>query len=240
MSIVFSGVHKTLRQKSRKTIVLEDVEAVFEGDRVTGVLAAPGTGKSTLIALATGKLMPDKGRVKRSSNISFPVGGGGVFHGMLTARENIAFLCRVAGFDPLPIIKFIMEFADLDKKVMDRNFNTLNRDERTRVIFTTVYAMPYEFYLIDEVIIGGRGAFREKCKILAEEKMQKSGFLIATSSPAVLKNYCQDLAVLHDGTVTSVDSLEEAENMLGVGKLKDGDGSAEHATDDIVDTHLPI
>lgn len=239
MSIVFSGVQKTLRQKARKTVVLEGVDAEFKGDRITGVLAAPGAGKTTLISLASGKLTPDRGRVKRSSNISFPVGGGGVFHGLLTPRENISFLCRVAGFDPRPIMKFIIDFADLKKDVMDRHFKALDRDERTKVIFTSVYAIPYDYYLVDEVIIGGRGSFREKCKTLVEERMQTSGFLIATSSPSVLKTYCQDFAVLTEGTVTGVDSQEEASALLGTAKLRDGDGYSEHASDDYVDTGIP-
>lgn len=238
MSIVFSGVHKTLRQKARKTTVLEGVDAVFESDRITGVLAAPGSGKSTLISLASGRLRPDRGSVRRSSNISFPVGGGGVFHGLLTARENIAFLCRVAGFDPQPIMKFIIEFGDL-KKAIDRQFNTLNRDERTKVLFTSVYAIPYEYYLVDDVIIGGRGSFREKCKSLVEERMKTTGFLIATSSPTVLKTYCQDFAVLNEGVVTGVESREDAENLLA-GRLKDGDGTAETAADEDVDMKIPV
>jgi capsular polysaccharide transport system ATP-binding protein len=238
MSIVFSNVHKTLRQKEKKTVVFSSVDAEFEGDRITGVLAPPGAGKSTLISLASGKLRPDKGRVNRSSNVSFPVGGGGVFNGLLTARENIAFLCRVAGFDPRPILKFVIEFGDLQTAI-DRQFKMLNRDQRTRVLFTSVYAIPYDFYLVDETIIGGRGSFREKCKALVEERMKTSGFLIATSSAAVLKTYCNDFAVLDDGAVTMVDSRDAAEKLIGGSRLRDGDGSAEHASDDMEMT-IPI
>lgn len=232
MSIIFSDVYKTLRQKNRKTSAIEGVDATFEGDKVTGVLAPPGGGKSTLIALASGKLRPDKGRVKRSSNISFPVGGGGVFNGLLTARENIAFLCRVAGFDPRPIIKFVIEFGDLQKAI-DRPFKTLNRDERTKVLFTSVYAVPYDFYLVDEVIVGGRGSFREKCRTLVEERMKTSGFLIATSSLAVMKTFCTDFAVLDRGTVATVEDSDMAVQLIGKSRLKDGDGSADHASDEM-------
>jgi capsular polysaccharide transport system ATP-binding protein len=232
MSIVFSGVHKALRQKTRKTSTLEGVDVKFEGDKITGVLAAPGAGKSTLIALASGKLRPDRGRVSRSSNVSFPVAGGGVFNGLLTARENVAFLCRVAGFDPRPIIKFIIDFTELNA-AMDRQFKSLNRDERTKILFTSVYAIPYDLYLVDEVIIGGRGAFRDQCKTLVEGRMQTAGFLIATSSAAVLKTYCESFAVLNQGTVTMVDSQDAAEQAVGRDRLKNGDGSSEHASDEM-------
>ncbi|CAN7729669.1 hypothetical protein LJR098_004139 [Rhizobium sp. LjRoot98] len=232
MSIIFSNVYKTLRQKSKKSSVFSSVDAKFEDYRITGVLAPPGAGKSTLISLASGRLRPDKGRVNRSSNVSFPVGGGGVFNGLLTARENIAFLCRVAGFDPKPILKFVIEFGELNAAI-DRQFRTLNRDERTRVLFTSVYAIPYDFYLADEVIIGGRGSFRERCKTLVEERMKTAGFLIATSSPAVLKAYCNDFAIIDQGTIRMVESKHIAEQMIGKARLKDGDGSAEHASDEM-------
>jgi capsular polysaccharide transport system ATP-binding protein len=232
MSIVFSGVHKSLRQKARKTAVLQGVDAVFEGDKITGILSPPGAGKSTLIALASGLMRPDRGRVTRSSNVSFAIAGGGVFNGLLTARENIAFVCRVAGFDPKPILKFIIDFTEL-KKAIDRPFKTLNRDERSKILFTTVFAIPYDLYLADEIIIGGRGAFRDRCKSLVEDRMRSAGFLIATSSATVLKTYCDSFAVLDRGDVFMVDSHEAAEQAVGLERLKGGDGYAEHASDEM-------
>ncbi|WP_275786204.1 hypothetical protein [Pararhizobium gei] len=223
MTIEFINVHKTLRQKTHRTKVLEGANVEFNPDRLTGILAPPRTGKSTVANLTTGKLRPDTGRVKRSSLVSFPVAAPGVFNGSLTGRENLAFLCRVFGFDPVPIIRFVLDFTEIGD-ALDKPFKHLNRDQRTRLLFTSCYAIPFETYIVDESIIGGRGAFRNKCEELVKDRMQSAGFIIVTSSPNLLRKYCNDFFVIDDFQIHEVNSADEAENWFGKDKLKDGDG----------------
>ncbi|WP_320196482.1 hypothetical protein [Agrobacterium rosae] len=230
MTVTFTNVHKTLRQKNRRTTVFEAAHAVFLPDKVSGVLAAPGKGKTTATQLTTGKLRPDIGRVTRSSLVSFPVGGGGVFNGLLTGRENLAFLCRVFGFDPKPVIRFVLDFTDLGKTI-DKPFKLYNRDERTKLMFTSCYAIPFDTYIVDETMIGGRGAFRTACENLVRERMQTSGFIIYSSSPAVLKKYCTEHFVIDDLGVHQVESVEVAREIIGEADLRDGDGSTEAVAD---------
>jgi capsular polysaccharide transport system ATP-binding protein len=221
VSITFTNVHKTLRQKNEKTKVFEDVNVEFAGDRITGILAPPGSGKSTAVQLTTGKIRPDIGRVRRESLASFPVAGGGVFNGALTGRENLAFLCRVFGFDPVPIIRFIVDFAELGKAI-DKPVKLLNRDERTRLFFTSCYAIPFETYIIDETLIGGRGTFRDRCVELVEERMQTSGFLIFTSSPLILRRYCNAFCTIDRLKITPMETADDAIASIGEERLKYG------------------
>lgn len=230
MSITFQNVHKTLRQKNKKTPVFEAADVVFHPDRITGVLAPPSSGKTTAASLMTGRLKPDIGRVKRTSLVSFTVGGSGVFNGLLTGRENLAFLCRVFGFDPRPIIRFVVEFADLGA-VIDKPFKMYNRDERTKMIFASSYAIPFETYVVDETIIGGRGSFRDKCEMLVRNRMETAGFVICSSSPRVIRAYCNDFYVIDGMTLRPAGSADEAVALIGEGRLKDGEGYAEDVTD---------
>ncbi|CAN7630103.1 hypothetical protein [Pararhizobium sp. LjRoot238] len=226
MSISFTNVHKTLRQKTSRTKVLEGADAEFIGDRLTGVLASPGSGKTTLANLTTGKLRADIGRVRRSSLVSFPVASGGVFNGALTGRENLAFLCRVFGFDPVPIIRFVVDFTEIGKAI-DKPFKDLNRDERTKLLFTSCYAIPFETYIVDESLVGGRAAFRLRCEELVLERMQSSGFLIMTSSPNLIKKYCNDVFVIDNFKILEMTSVDEAEMFLGADRLRAGNGELE-------------
>ena len=230
MTISFTNVHKTLRQKTSRTKVLEGANAEFIGDRLTGILAPPSGGKSTVANLTTGKLRPDTGRVLRSSLVSFPVASGGVFNGALTGRENLAFLCRVFGFDPIPIIRFVMDFTEIGKAI-DKPFKMLNRDQRTRLLFTSVYAIPFETYIADEALIGGRGSFRLRCEELVKERMQTAGFIIVTSSPNLIRRYCTDFFVIDDLQLFEVDSADDAEAWFGASRLKDGNGELDHVAD---------
>lgn len=226
MTISFTNVHKTLRQKTSKTKVLEGADAEFIPDRLTGILAPPGSGKTTIANLTTGKLRPDLGRVRRSSLVSFPVAAGGVFNGALTGRENLAFLCRVFGFDPVPIIRFVIDFTEIGKAI-DKPFKDLNRDERTKLMFTSCYAIPFETYIVDESLIGGRGSFRARCEELVLERMQSAGFLVLTSSPNLIKKYCRDIFIVDNFKIVEMNSIEEAEVWFGADRLREGNGELE-------------
>lgn len=230
MSITFQNIHKTLKQKHKKTIVFDKASVVFPSDRINGILASPGTGKTTAAGLSTGRIYPDLGRVYRSNLVSFLVGGPGVFNGSLTGRENLAFLCRVFGFDPRPIIRFVLDFSEIGKTI-DKPLKLYNRDERTRFSFSSCYAIPFEFYIADESFMGGRGFFRERCEELVRTRMQTSGFMIFSSSPRVLQKYCNSFYVIDRLGLHQVDSIETAIALLGEAHLRDGDGYTEDVAD---------
>ncbi|PND24962.1 hypothetical protein [Sinorhizobium sp. M4_45] len=230
MTVTFLDVHKTLRQKNKRTKVFEAACAVFASDSITGILSAPGAGKTTAANLTTGKLRPDLGRVQRSSLVSFPVASGGVFNGSLTGRENLAFLCRVFGFDPRPIIKFVVDFTELGVAI-DKPFKLYNRDERTKLMFASCYAIPFDVYVVDESMIGGRGQFRDKCDELVRERMKTAGFIVFSSSPSLLRKYCNELYVIDNLGLHKADSIEGAVAMTGEALLKEGEGYTETVSD---------
>eukprot|EP00913_Durusdinium_trenchii_P026878 g25213.t1 len=224
------GWKDAILSRCERKQVFEAIDAHFQPDRITGILAPPGSGKTTAASLTTGKLRPDFGRVHRTSLVSFPVGSGSVFNGMLTGRENLAFLCRVFGFDPRPIIRFVVEFGDL-AQVIDKPFKLYNRDERTRMLFASSYAIPFDTYVVDDSLIGGRGAFRDQCEELVKERMETSGFIIYSSSPRVIRKYCNVFFVIDGLTMHEVGSADDAVALLGATRLREGDGYAEEATD---------
>jgi len=226
LTISFTNVHKTLRRKNSRTKVLQGADAEFAPDRLTGILAPPGSGKTTIANLMTGKLRADIGRVRRSSLVSFPVASGGIFNGALTGRENLAFLCRVFGFDPVPIIRFVVDFTEIGKAI-DKPFKDLNRDERTKLMFTSCYAIPFETYIADESLIGGRGSFRARCEELVLERMQSAGFILLTSSPSLIRKYCNDVFIIDNLKILEMNSIEESELWFGTDRLREGNGELE-------------
>lgn len=231
MSVTFHNVHKTLKQKEKKTRVFECAQVSFSADHVSGILAPPRSGKTTAVQLTTGRLYPDRGRVHRSSLVSFPVGSAGVFSGLLSARDNLAFLCRVFGFDPRPIIRFVLDFTELNAKVLDKPFRLCNRDERTRILFASCYAIPFDFYVVDETLIGGRGSFRDRCEELVRERMRTAGFLIFSSSPRVLKKFCNSHFIIDQMGMHPVESVDAAVARIGEAQLRDGDGYTDAAAE---------
>lgn len=225
MAIVLDRVWKRLSMPRRITDVFEDVSIALPDDRRTGILALPGTGKSTLAYLLTASLDPDRGRIRRDGHVSFPVGSGRVFSPRLTGRENIAFLARLFGFDPRPIAAFVADFGGLGGQ-LDRKMTQLSRDERTRLIFVTSYAMPFDCYVVDDSLLAGRGQTRALCETLVRERMESAGFIICTSSRRVMQRYCDTAFVIEDRGIHAEADPASAIARLGPG-LRNDDGAVE-------------
>lgn len=221
--IVFDRVSTTLHKPRRHTVVLDRCSVTFPTDRVVGLLAHPRTGKSTVLQLASGAIEPERGRVRRSGIMSFPVGTASPYNAQLTLRENLVFICRLNGFDPKPVIAFVADFADLGA-VMDRKFGAIEKDHRSEFLYSASYAMPFDIYAVDDNLIGGSGDFRVNLEELCRERMATAGFLVTTSAPQVLRKYCDAFFVLKDHAIVEVASPDEAVAYLGP-RPKRGAGS---------------
>src|SRR5271163_646703 len=112
--ITLDGVSKSYPTvHGGRRVVLDNVSAAFPAGSNVGILGGNGAGKSTLIRLLAGSEMPDRGRVRRGSRVSFPLGYGGTFHGSLSGRENVAFIARVCGANLRETIDYVIEFSEL-------------------------------------------------------------------------------------------------------------------------------
>ena len=74
-------VSKSYRTRGARRIVLDNASATFAAGHNFGILGVNGAGKSTLIRLLAGSELPDRGSIRRSVRVSFPLGFGGTFHG---------------------------------------------------------------------------------------------------------------------------------------------------------------
>jgi capsular polysaccharide transport system ATP-binding protein len=83
--------------------------------------------------------------------------------------------------------------------------------------------------VIDESIIGGRGQFRDECESLVKHRMETAGFVIYSSSPSMIRKYCNEFYVIDRLGLHQVDTVEQAVGLLGEARLRDGDGYTEEA-----------
>ena len=74
--IELDRVSKSYRTRAGRRNVLDNVGATFEAGHNFGILGVNGAGKSTLIRLLAGSELPDRGIIRRSARVSFPLGFG--------------------------------------------------------------------------------------------------------------------------------------------------------------------
>lgn len=189
--------------------VLDDVSLTIPTDQSIGILGRNGAGKSTLLRLVAGIESPDAGEVIRHVRVSWPIGFGGGFHSNLTGEENLRFVSRIYGADPIEVGARVREFAELDE-YFDMPLRTYSNGMRARLAFGLSMAIDFQVYLIDEVIAVGDKPFQEKCRATLKARRDRSSVIIVSHNMQTIRQFSDRCAVLIDGKLALFDSVDEA------------------------------
>ena len=207
--IELSHVCKSYGLPRGRKIVLDNVSYTFREGVNMGILGLNGAGKSTLMRIICGAESPDKGRVKRTSRVSWPIGFSGGFHGSLTGRENMRFTCRIYGADIKQVTDFVEDFSELGP-YMDMPIRTYSSGMKAKLAFGLSMAIGFDFYLIDEGYAVGDASFRAKSERVFQEHKAHSTLLVVAHSTSVIRSNCDNAAILKDGKLVFFETLDEA------------------------------
>jgi capsular polysaccharide transport system ATP-binding protein len=201
-----SKVYRT-RQGLRK--ILNDVSFRLDHGDNLGILGRNGAGKSTLIRLISGAERPTSGVIRRGMRVSWPLAFGGAFQPNLTGLDNLKFVCRVYGVDYKPLVPFVEEFTELGIYFREPVLHYSN-GMLTRLAFALSMAIEFDCFLIDEAMVVGDVRFHERCHIELFQKRKDRAFILVTHEAHVIKLYCKNACVLHEGTLLPFPTVDEA------------------------------
>lgn len=207
--IELKNLSKSYKTKKGMRPVLKGVNAQFPHGRNIGILGRNGAGKSTLLRLIGGAELPTSGKVIRKGTISWPIGFSGGFHGSLTGRENLRFICRIYDADISQVSEFVEDFAELGE-YMDMPISSYSSGMRSKLAFGLSMAIDFNYYLIDELTAVGDSWFRDKCNAEFARRKDRSTLLVVSHNIKTIEQHCEAAAVLHDGYLTMFDKLDEA------------------------------
>ena len=224
--IRLENLTKAYRRKGRRTLVADNINAVFPTGASVALLGRNGAGKSTLLRMIAGTVSPTSGRVLSDGTISWPVGFMGSFHGELTGAQNVRFVARIYGVDTDELVDYVAEFAELGQHY-HQPFSSYSSGMRSRLAMGTSMGIHFDTYLVDEVTSVGDADFRVKSQRVFLDRMAKSGAVVVSHSMPMIRNMCDMGAVLDHGRLTLFHDLEEAiaqhEAILRVPKVVVGD-----------------
>jgi capsular polysaccharide transport system ATP-binding protein len=189
--------------------VLDHVNLRLERGRNVGILGRNGAGKSTLIRLLSGAEHPTSGRIHRGMSVSWPLAFGGAFQTHLTGLDNLKFVCRVYGVDHKPLVPFVEEFTELGVYFREP-VSHYSQGMVTRLAFALSMAIEFDCFLIDEAMVVGDARFHERCHMELFQKRKDRAFILVSHDPNVIKLYCQSACVLHQGRLTTFETVDEA------------------------------
>jgi ABC-2 type transport system ATP-binding protein len=184
---------------------------IYEGESV-GVLGRNGVGKSTLLSMIAGTLVPDEGSVTVRAGVAPLIALTGGFVGDLTARENIHLVSGLHGMSKREIAEAfdeIVEFAEIEE-ALDTPFKHFSSGMKVRLAFSVVVRLREPILLVDEVLAVGDRAFRRKCMQRIDSLLGEGQTLFLVShSEANLQHFCTRGLYLKDGGLAADGPIED-------------------------------
>ncbi len=201
------GLYYSRRQKFfRKSQywALKDISFNLYAGETLGVIGKNGVGKSTLLRVLSGILIPNKGSViihrpdLRISLISLQAG----FVPHLSGRENAILGGMILGATKKEILSHmddIVSFSELNG-FFDEPVNTYSTGMRARLGFSVAYYVDPDVILLDEVLGVGDARFQKKSAAAMKERIKSDKTVVLVShSASLLKEMCDRLVWIEDG-----------------------------------------
>ncbi|WP_426324272.1 ABC transporter ATP-binding protein [Microbacterium sp. E-13] len=171
------------RSKPGEFWALRDVSFTVRPGESIGVVGRNGQGKSTLLKLVAGVLLPDEGTVAVNGGVAPLIEITGGFVGDLTVRENVRLTAGLHGMSKAEVARrfdAIIDFAELEDFV-DTPYKHLSNGMKVRLAFSVVSQLEEPILLVDEVLAVGDKAFREKCYARIDELLDEGRTLFFVS-----------------------------------------------------------
>ena len=200
---------KTYTLNGRHKVVADNITATFPSGVSVALLGRNGAGKSSLLRMISGAMLPSSGKILSTGTISWPVGFAGSFSGELTGEQNCRFVARVYGIDTDELLLFVEDFAELGDHFR-LPVRTYSSGMRSRLAFGLSMAIPFDTYLVDEVSAVGDAAFKVKSNHVFRERLSRAGAIVVAHSMGMLRATCRSGAVLEQGKLTFYDNIEDA------------------------------
>lgn len=190
---------------------LRDVSFDVRPGEAIGIVGRNGQGKSTLLKLVAGVLLPDEGRVTVHGGVAPLIEITGGFVGDLTVRENVRLAAGLHGMSKAEIAERyddIIAFAELED-FQDAPYKHLSSGMKVRLAFSVVSQLDEPVLIVDEVLAVGDRAFRLKCYARIDEMLAEGRTLFFVShSEAQLKRFCKRGLYIREHRLVMDDRLE--------------------------------
>ncbi|KAM9808192.1 cystic fibrosis transmembrane conductance regulator [Neosynchiropus ocellatus] len=185
------------------TPVLKNISLYLENGKMLAVAGSTGAGKSSLLMMILGELMPSDGKIRHSGRISFSSQTSWIMPG--TIRDNILFGLTYDEYRYTSIIKACQLEEDLallpenDKTLLVEGGVTLSGGQRARLGLARAVYKDADLYLLDAPfthldIVTEKEIFEKcVCKLMAAKTR-----IVVTSKLEHLKR-ADKILLLHNG-----------------------------------------
>jgi ABC-2 type transport system ATP-binding protein len=194
---------------------LRNINFQVNAGEAIGLMGANGEGKSTLLRIIAGVLLPDEGSVTVNGGVAPLIELTGGLKSDLTARDNIGLVAGLHGVSRSELKKrfdSIVEFAEVGD-FLDTPVRHFSSGMKVRLGFSIVTSIDEPIILVDEALAVGDAAFKEKCYIRMKDLLNQGKTLFLVShKERDLKEFCTRGLYLKNGSLAVNGTLTEALN----------------------------
>ena len=207
--IRLDNVTKIYKTDGYRRVILDQASLTLKPGVSYGILGINGAGKSTTLRLLAGCELPTRGRVIRTTRISWPLGFAGGFHPFMTGRENVIFVARIHGEDPRRVLAFGEDLAELGDyiNVPIRNYSS---GMGARLAFGMSMAIPFDCYIVDEITGVGDARFAKRCEEVWSKRRENADIIMCSHSMDTIRDYAQQGIVLANGRAVIYPDVNDA------------------------------
>ncbi|PPL17333.1 MULTISPECIES: ABC transporter ATP-binding protein [Microterricola] len=188
---LFAG--RKRRSRPGEFWALRNVTITVRAGEAIGVVGRNGQGKSTLLKLVAGVILPDEGTVDVRQGVAPLIEITGGFVDDLSVRDNVYLTAGLHGMTKAMVdARFdeIIDFAEIGD-FLDTPYKHLSSGMKVRIAFAVISRLEEPIILVDEVLAVGDKAFREKCYRRIEELLASGRTLFFVShNERDLRRFC--------------------------------------------------
>ncbi len=203
---------------------IEEVSFTVERGETLALLGPNGSGKTTIIKLLAGLLIPDCGEItvdgvdmtkdprKALKRAGVMLGDARSVYWRLTARDNLEYFGVLRGIRGERLRERITALAGLlnIKGVLDRRVGELSRGMRQRLLLGIALLPGPDLLILDEPTFGLDVAARHEIRELLREVafLRQSAIIIATHQMDEAQDLADRVCVLRQGKVVTLDTMQ--------------------------------
>jgi ABC-2 type transport system ATP-binding protein len=185
---------------------------VQQGEAV-GLVGANGHGKSTLLKLVAGVLLPDEGTVTVDGGVAPMIELTAGFVPELSARDNIYLTAGFHGLTKAQIddrFDEIVDFAEI-RDFLDTPFRHFSSGMKVRLGFSVMTSIEEPIVLVDEVLAVGDRNFKDKCYRRMESLLSDNRTLFLVShNEEDLRRFCTRGLYVRQGEIACDSTVHDA------------------------------